>query len=1103
MSKSRVRRNRARVQTETEEDFVEAGPAVAPVIHSSSTRIERTTSNEEVDESLQSMTRRVSVDDLVREGRTKNLKMISEKQLKNWILEALSRIIESTHTHLSDDDRAALLAGTHTEFKSVMAQHKREQKELVQAEETIAALQAELRQQQAAAASSYSAQDIEAYKTELAELHKLLAAAQEGKDSAALEITQLHKTIAAQESCISTAEKHTERLEKKAVQDKSYQALLDRCLKLDEKLFAGLHVRQAPSEDAIGVAEATLDDIEEGLDAMNESLLSIPVVHIANFDTNRLETDISRIEVLLSAREQARKYTQAEKELSQLTAQCDALSKNDSEQKQVIADLRITLDSVRIEKKAALKDGENQLEQVHAAQQQMERLRLERAEKEAELVSLKKRAIVERQQFHVQEKERLEQRASCAILMKNCVQHEQTIAQLYLTINELEHQHHCAVASIEGQRQEREHYKRCVDDVCRELAQKEEAFKLLELELEEAKEQSQQLKEIYGERDALNKVCSAHEQTIADLRVTLGEYEDSSKLQSESAQKQTTDMQADRKALEEDIKKLQLAQNKLMNECERYKCRIDDLCCEQAQKQESFKTVAAELQDVQNQRAHIHSERDAYMKTCETHEQTITDLRLTLKESQQKGTDQLQSVQKQNEDVQGAHQALAEEIVSLRLVHEKRENDYATLEKKHTEQKTLAQQYKEELASEKEQTPSLEGNAWLDELVGLNKEKDEQIKSLKKDVRKRSKQQTELRKKVTACTEQITTHEETEKVLQERVSELERALAAGEAESTVPVDVTEAHGCDDVRSVPAQCYLDTGIRSVCESGVIFCGEEELQKMPPLVAETSCSYRDQILSVRDGVAVLTCTATQKERSFTAPEGAITCVSACADTVHGHDYLFYRVEENLAQFHLAGEEVEQTHIGTIASTSAINAWFWAAESSLHFVLRDQAGHVIEYLNYDGTWRAANLTAQTQAPLAASTPIGYAPQQIEHVIYTDESGLPHELWFDQSWHHSDLHALCHAPAVHGHLNGGYINEQHVICYRDQNGQLILLHNRETWICRNVSNECGLASLEEDPQLILGCKDIRLLVRAEQKYQLLCITDDGVSREPWHYAV
>ncbi len=74
----------------------------------------------EIDASLRSITRRTTLEELERAGKTKNLKTLSEKQLKEWIREALRRVI-STSTTIGDDERERLVARTRDELGAVMA----------------------------------------------------------------------------------------------------------------------------------------------------------------------------------------------------------------------------------------------------------------------------------------------------------------------------------------------------------------------------------------------------------------------------------------------------------------------------------------------------------------------------------------------------------------------------------------------------------------------------------------------------------------------------------------------------------------------------------------------------------------------------------------------------------------------------------------------------------------------------------------------------------------------------------------------------------------------------------------------------------------------
>ena len=81
------------------------------------TRIE-TASDSEVDSHLRSLTKRTSIEELTRAG-TRNLKTLSERDLKEWIKEALRKVITSTTT-LGEVEREQLLIATRTELTAIM-----------------------------------------------------------------------------------------------------------------------------------------------------------------------------------------------------------------------------------------------------------------------------------------------------------------------------------------------------------------------------------------------------------------------------------------------------------------------------------------------------------------------------------------------------------------------------------------------------------------------------------------------------------------------------------------------------------------------------------------------------------------------------------------------------------------------------------------------------------------------------------------------------------------------------------------------------------------------------------------------------------------------
>ncbi len=82
------------------------------------TRIE-SASDSEVDNHLRSLTKVTSIEELTRAGKTRNLKTLSERDLKEWIKEALRKVITSTTT-LGEVEREQLLSATRTELTAIM-----------------------------------------------------------------------------------------------------------------------------------------------------------------------------------------------------------------------------------------------------------------------------------------------------------------------------------------------------------------------------------------------------------------------------------------------------------------------------------------------------------------------------------------------------------------------------------------------------------------------------------------------------------------------------------------------------------------------------------------------------------------------------------------------------------------------------------------------------------------------------------------------------------------------------------------------------------------------------------------------------------------------
>lgn len=100
-----------------------AGAAPGRTVHESHVE---TASESEIDSQLDSLTRRTSLEELARAGKTRNLKTLSERNLKEWIKEALRRVISSSATTLGSEEQDRLLAQTRSELTTIMSERSHE-----------------------------------------------------------------------------------------------------------------------------------------------------------------------------------------------------------------------------------------------------------------------------------------------------------------------------------------------------------------------------------------------------------------------------------------------------------------------------------------------------------------------------------------------------------------------------------------------------------------------------------------------------------------------------------------------------------------------------------------------------------------------------------------------------------------------------------------------------------------------------------------------------------------------------------------------------------------------------------------------------------------
>ena len=220
--------------------------------------------NAAIDAQLDALATRTTVEDLARRGK-KNLKTLSERQLKEWIHEALRRVI-STTTTVSAAEQERMISATRAELGNLMSEAGSAHAEREALHARIAQLNADRETMQrrlseleqrlddaagqiadaetaAATAADPDIEEVESLRAELGETYSRLSASENERAS-------LQKTLGAR--LIATSE------------------VAAAVLELDRSCYGGLHMQQAQT-DAAGDAAAFYAD-EAAARATAESL---------------------------------------------------------------------------------------------------------------------------------------------------------------------------------------------------------------------------------------------------------------------------------------------------------------------------------------------------------------------------------------------------------------------------------------------------------------------------------------------------------------------------------------------------------------------------------------------------------------------------------------------------------------------------------------------------------------------------------------------------------------------------------------------------------------------------------------------------------------
>ncbi len=259
-----------------------------------------------IDAQLDALATRTTVEDLARRGK-KNLKTLSERQLKEWIREALKRVI-STTTSVSTAEQERMLAATRAELGSLMGEATSGGAE----REALEAQVAQFKKDRSTLAS-----ERDSLLVRLAEMERRLddAAGQiaDAETAAAVsaepdieEIESLRSELGQAYTRLSTSENERAGLQKtlgaRLVASSEVAAGV---LELDQACYGGVHL-QAAQSDAAGeeavfyadevAARATAGDLVRDINALRMALADAT----PDLDAEGLPGDQARVAALIA-----------------------------------------------------------------------------------------------------------------------------------------------------------------------------------------------------------------------------------------------------------------------------------------------------------------------------------------------------------------------------------------------------------------------------------------------------------------------------------------------------------------------------------------------------------------------------------------------------------------------------------------------------------------------------------------------------------------------------------------------------------------------------------------------------------------------------------
>src|SRR5579884_3198821 len=161
--------------------------------------------------------------------------------------------------------------------------------------------------------------------------------------------------------------------------------------------------------------------------------------------------------------------------------------------------------------------------------------------------------------------------------------------------------------------------------------------------------------------------------------------------------------------------------------------------------------------------------------------------------------------------------------------------------------------------------------------------------------------------------------------------------------------------------------------------------------------------------------------------------------------------------------------------LAEGGVLGGYTWEGQKTKHIVYMSGDGHIHQLTRgLEGTWQHTDLTQITDAQLAEGTALtGYAWEtgKTQHVVYTGNNGNVYELsaGLDNTWRAADLTRMTSAPLASGPALTGYSWEtggtgQVVYVGTDQHVHELAMDTSGHWSHTDLTNLIGIPDASDD---------------------------------------